>query len=138
MKNSLFSVKGTSRTLIALTELHLTLDIQTLQNIVIVVIVKGRGLKPKTVISQMINYSYIYIFFHLYRIVYFGGYGIPPDPHKVDESCGFFTFNTSVEDQFTVSFQCQTYFQGEVFSRMIISTTNQRFYNVIMKLWQAL
>ncbi|XP_027049639.1 kelch domain-containing protein 2-like [Pocillopora damicornis] len=34
-------------------------------------------------------------------IVYFGGYGIPPDPHKVDESCGFFTFNTSVEDQFT-------------------------------------
>ena len=104
MKNSLFSVKDTSRTLIALTELHLTLDIQTLQNIVIVVIVKGRGLKPKTVISQMINYSYIYIFFHLYRIVYFGGYGIPPDPHKVDESCGFFTFNTSVEDQFTVSF----------------------------------
>lgn len=36
--------------------------------------------------------------------MYFGGYGIPPDPRKVDESCGFFTFNTSVEDQFTVSF----------------------------------
>ena len=51
MKNSPFSVKGTSRTLVALTELHLTPDIQTLQNIVIVVIVKGRGLKPKTVIS---------------------------------------------------------------------------------------
>lgn len=86
----------------------------------------------------MINYRYIYIFFHLYRIVYFGGYGIPPDPHKVDESCGFFTFNTSVEDQFTVSFWCQTYFKGELFSRMIISPTNQRFYNVIMKLRQAL
>ncbi|KAJ7375175.1 Kelch domain-containing protein 2 [Desmophyllum pertusum] len=34
-------------------------------------------------------------------ILYFGGYGIAPDPEKVDESCGYFTFNTSGEEQFT-------------------------------------
>ncbi|XP_078358271.1 kelch domain-containing protein 2-like isoform X2 [Oculina patagonica] len=34
-------------------------------------------------------------------IFYFGGYGIAPDPEKVDESCGYFTFNTSAEEQFT-------------------------------------
>lgn len=43
--------------------------------------------------------------------MYFGGYGIPPDPRKVDESCGFFKFNTSVEDQFTVSFLVPNIFQ---------------------------
>lgn len=134
MKNSLFSVKGT----IALTELHLTSGIQTLQNCYSCNCEKQRvETKNSNQLDDKLQLLYIY-FFHLYRIVYFGGYGIPPDPHKVDESCGFFTFNTSVEDQFTVSFQCQTYFQGELFSRMIISPTNQRFYNVIMKLWQAL
>lgn len=138
MKNSLFSVKGTSRTLIALTELHLTSGIQTLQNCYSCNCERQRvETKNSNQLDDKLQLLYIY-FFHLYRIVYFGGYGIPPDPHKVDESCGFFTFNTSVEDQFTVSFQCQTYFQGELFSRMIISPTNQRFYNVIMKLWQAL
>lgn len=40
--------------------------------------------------------------FHL-RILYFGGYGLAPDPERVDQSNGYFTFNSSGEEQFTVS-----------------------------------
>lgn len=41
--------------------------------------------------------------YYFYRIFYFGGYGPAPDPDKVDKSCGYFTFNTGSEEQFTVS-----------------------------------
>lgn len=34
-------------------------------------------------------------------ILYFGGYGLAPDPERVDQSNGYFTFNSSGEEQFT-------------------------------------
>ena len=37
------------------------------------------------------------------RILYFGGYGLAPDRERVDQSNGYFTFNSSGEEQFTVS-----------------------------------
>jgi len=33
-------------------------------------------------------------------ILYFGGYGTAPDPERVDQSCGYFAFNTSLEEPF--------------------------------------
>lgn len=39
----------------------------------------------------------------MYRIFYFGGYGPAPDPDRVEASCGYFTFNTGSDEQFTVS-----------------------------------
>ena len=41
--------------------------------------------------------------FHFNRILYFGGYGLAPAPQRVDQSNGYFTFNSSGEEQFTVS-----------------------------------
>lgn len=34
-------------------------------------------------------------------IFYFGGYGPAPDPDRVEASCGYFTFNTGSDEQFT-------------------------------------